>query len=510
MSAYGRTLYISDKLCNKPTNQVGGTPDPENVIRQVANMKNKYLYFDNCDQIFTFNPVANNKNDIPGSTYLGRGGYTAVFSILNENGKEFILRIEEQKTNNDLRLFIEQWKIDKNMFPKNIINILAYGIAIVDNVIVGTYTITDKYNDYPKIEKLNLMQKNEFIYNMLVFLKELKKNGIYYRDFKIHNIGFDKNLDFIVLDYDNITLMHRNSPIFINGCASLYRIPVNHDKNVLSRINSRLSICNGTYNLLIERYDYPDEYKDAHFDKYYCYALATIFTAVYFTNNTDCRMFIDSVFDHAKKYTEFEQQYTTNNALDETTVIYDNATSVENMPNSNNFLGIGTNSINNSNFANNSTPNKQYPSNVMNTSRSVDLAEIQNSIQNFNKRKYSSISENSTGSVPESNLWKELRLDELLTGGNNMMIIHNSFMEMIKNEIAKLTPAFNQYDCEVTNKYYTNNFYDKLLNFIKDVTVNMLNPNANSIYTEEVMVEMFNNVFLSTLPSFIKIDTMHR
>lgn len=502
MSAYERTLYISDKPCNKPSNQVGGAPDPKNVIRQVATMKNKYLYFDNCEKTFTFNPVANTKNDIPGSTYLGRGTFTAVFSILDRNGREFILRIEEQKTNNDLRLFIEQWKYDKRMFPKNIINIWAYGIAIVDDVVVGTYTITNKYNDYTQIEKLDLMQKNNFVYNMLVFLNKLKKNGIYYRDFKIHNIGFDDvdNLNFIVLDYDNKTLMHRNSRNFIDICSSLYRIPVNHNINLLSEINKSLSACNGSYNLLIERYDYPDEFKDSQFDKYYCYALAIIFTQVYFTYNNDRIIFINNIIDHGKKYTEFEQQYVTNNSVDETTIIYDNTASNENMPISSIFPSI----------KNDSTQNKEYPSNVMNTSRSVDLAEIQNSIQNFNKRKYSSISENSTGSVPESNIWKELRLDELITGGNNMMIIHNSFMEMIKNEIAKLTPVFNQYDCEVTNKYYTNNFYDKLLNFIKDVTVNMLNPNANSIYTEEVMVEMFNNVFLSTLPSFIKIDTMHR
>lgn len=507
MSAYERTLYISDKPCNKPSNQVGGAPDPKNVIRQVATMKNKYLYFDNCEKTFIFNPVANNKNDIPGSTYLGRGTFTAVFSILDRNGREFILRIEEQKTNNDLRLFIEQWKYDKRMFPKNIINIWAYGIAIVDDVVVGTYTITNKYNDYTQIEKLDLMQKNNFVYNMLVFLNKLKKNGIYYRDFKIHNIGFDDvdNLNFIVLDYDNETLMHRNSRNFIDICSSLYRIPVNHNINALKQINKSLSVCNGSYNLLIEQYDYPDEFKDSQFDKYYCYALAIIFTRLYFTDNADKIMFINNIIDHAKQYKDFEQKYAINNSVNETTVIYDDTKINENKSMSSNFLGIGdvSNNNSNSNYVNDLIIPAQYSSKSINLNSGInELSTIPNSIQNINKRKHSI--------TPESNMWKELRLDELITGGNNMMIIHNSFMEMIKNEIAKLTPAFNQYDCEVTNKYYTTNFYDKLLNFIKDVTVNMLNPNANSIYTEEVMVEMFNNVFLSTLPSFIKIDTMHR
>ena len=276
-----RTLIISNKNCKEYKLQKGG--NPVKIIGEVNNAVNKYIFFENCEDEFTFDDSLNKKNDIIGSTYLGRGSFTSVFAIKSKSGKTFILRIEEQKTTLILNNFIKQWKEDKKMFPKNIINIYAYGIAMANNIIVGTYTITNKYNDYAKIEKLNLYQKNKFMFNMLKFLSEIKNKNIYYRDFKLFNIGFDSDLNFIVLDYDNITLVKRNDPNFIN-CLNIYNIP-NSSKEIIDKKNYSINVCNGTFLPLISKSDYVTDFIDFKFEKYYCIALADIMLNMYAIKN---------------------------------------------------------------------------------------------------------------------------------------------------------------------------------------------------------------------------------
>lgn len=299
-----RTLHISNKPCNKYFTQSGG--NPTNIIKSINNNQNKYLFFDNCEDEMTFDEKLNKNTDIGNSTYLGKGGSTAVFAILNKSNCQFILRIEEQKTTNDLNKFIEQWKEDKILFPQNIIEIYAYGVAMVNNIPIGTYTITDKYNDFDKLLNLNLSQKNIFTANMLKFLVALNEHNIYYRDFKLPNIGFDEKFNFIVLDYDNITLIRKNSSFFTD-CLNLYKI-TNPNKNAINALNKKINICYGTLLPLISKFNHSNEFRNTNYSKYYCLALADILLNIYMEPTQNAIEFDKEIYTQPESFEYLQTQ----------------------------------------------------------------------------------------------------------------------------------------------------------------------------------------------------------
>ena len=96
--------------------------------------------------------------------------------------------------------------------------------------------------------------------------------------------------------------------------------------------------------------------------------------------------------------------------------------------------------------------------------------------------------------------------NQLFVGGNNLKI-HELYLLVVEKEISELiiNPNFNSKECIVNNVYFSTNYYNNLLNFIKNVIINMLNPNANDIYSEKDIMKKFNEVFLSMLPEFVKI-----
>jgi len=197
---------------------------------------------------FKFSP--DNKNIYNGAKYLGKGALTAVYKIRLEsqtpiNGytipdkykDELILRIYD---NNDIPVdtdydtykgkgdveiggedilndsqseFINLWTEHKQKFSENIIDIFMYGEILLDNFYLGYYTITRTYGDHKKIAKFPLIDKIKYLKKLLEFLMKLRHNGYTYRDLKFPNIGFDKvgdEYNFIVLDYDTVTIMTKD------------------------------------------------------------------------------------------------------------------------------------------------------------------------------------------------------------------------------------------------------------------------------------------------------------
>lgn len=234
-------------MTNKPFNLnlkinnliVGGNPN--NILSMIDNIHtnnnyiiphNKYLSNSDTDNslnkiIFKFDHTINNKI-YKNSQFLGKGGITAVFGIkLHKNNidnidnitkhlenKNLILRIQ-QEHNFCLDEFIENWQDHKKIFDENIIDIYFYGnIFNHNNEYLGKYIITRKYYNDEYIDNLNLSNTLNYFNSMCNFLTKLKNNNYYYRDFKFSNIGMDiidNKLIFIVLDYDNITLLNDNS-----------------------------------------------------------------------------------------------------------------------------------------------------------------------------------------------------------------------------------------------------------------------------------------------------------
>jgi hypothetical protein len=67
--------------------------------------------------------------------------------------------------------------------------------------------ITKTYNTvYTDASNLTNTQKFTFLYNNIIMLKFFEENGYFLGDYKIDNIGFDNEINTILIDYDIDTL----------------------------------------------------------------------------------------------------------------------------------------------------------------------------------------------------------------------------------------------------------------------------------------------------------------
>lgn len=246
-------LYLSEN-CPIDTRQtfsanVGG--DPKDMIADINNDINRYLEgvyigkFNKRNHIyFKFDELVNKQTDIFGSTYLGKGGITSVFGIkylqsetddsnlIILRDKNLIIRIVDLVQINSIDTMIQKYVQNKLLFGENIIDIYLYGgLYTPDKGLIGYYTITRYYDDFDKILKLNWDCTNKYFLSFINFLVKLEKNKYYYRDLKSTNIGLDINRSnqtytFIVLDYDDITIINKTDNFFsgfkVSGCFGKY------------------------------------------------------------------------------------------------------------------------------------------------------------------------------------------------------------------------------------------------------------------------------------------------
>jgi hypothetical protein len=97
---------------------------------------------------------------------------------------------------------------DKPIFQENLIDIYLYGKIENNLKKIGYYTITREYNT--DFIKLNITNKIKIIKDYFNVIIKASENGIFFRDSKYKNSGFDMINDeprFIILDYDDKTLL---------------------------------------------------------------------------------------------------------------------------------------------------------------------------------------------------------------------------------------------------------------------------------------------------------------
>jgi serine/threonine protein kinase len=201
--------------------------DPEIIIKQTNNSVNQYLVSDNNNYIFVFDNTFNTKI-LNGSRYLGKGLSTAVFALKKLKSPNdsipidnLILRMIDPQ--NDLDRYLEKWEEDISILPNNIPKIYLYGLIFKGKMIIAKYTLVKKYGDESKINQLNFNNKKKFLQKLLEALKILQLKNYTYRDLKIENIGYEPDdkgdvNQFIVLDYDDTTILDTNGPFFNGGC----------------------------------------------------------------------------------------------------------------------------------------------------------------------------------------------------------------------------------------------------------------------------------------------------
>ncbi len=197
--------------------------DPNSIIESTSNLTNKYLVSFDYTSIYEFD---NNFNleKINGSTYLGKGTYTAVFEVKkikssNDSIPDQNLIVRMVDKSNNLNKYIKKWENDKKILPNNIPEIYLYGRIFKNKKIIAVYSLVKKYADESKIRDLKFDNKIIFLKKILEALKTLQSNKYTYRDFKMANIGYDSDnqgnvKEFIVLDHDDITILDINDHYF--------------------------------------------------------------------------------------------------------------------------------------------------------------------------------------------------------------------------------------------------------------------------------------------------------
>ena len=199
--------------------------------------ENLYVITDKTDKTrFKFHD--NSKAFINDNIYFGCGTFSAIYSIKLEKQDEnktipdkykdeLILRIYENpstyKPKDDLNIgdydlnddlqsnLIKNWNKHKKLFPENMIDIYLYGDINLQTMhgtmYIGFYTITRKYIVDDKIKNFTLDNKMLYLKNTLQFLKKLEEANLTLRDLKFENSGSDSDLNFVVIDYDQDTIL---------------------------------------------------------------------------------------------------------------------------------------------------------------------------------------------------------------------------------------------------------------------------------------------------------------
>ena len=232
-------LYLKQhSSCNLYSTNVGG--DPTKLIKTINNKKYKYLegIYSTNNICFEFDDEVNNQKDIEGSIYLGKGGLTSVFGLkyLTNNfmpeltSKKLVLRAMDLNETKDMEKWISKYNKNKNLFSSNIIDIYMYGdLYTSSNEFICSYVITRFYQDHIAISNLGYSQLIEYFKSVLEFFVKLENLGYFYRDLKFANIGMDNfgGINrFIVLDYDDITIINKYDTFFgefnFHGCYAKY------------------------------------------------------------------------------------------------------------------------------------------------------------------------------------------------------------------------------------------------------------------------------------------------
>jgi len=212
---------------------------------------------------FLFVPNNQGKIDEP---ILGRGTFTAVYQLKNNNNKtdttNYILRLytRDLGLSDKHMVYNEKIRNEYKLYDKYLINIFYYGeLVIIDekfnytsnnNMKLDTYQFipntqkkynfdhiitkvykTPSFNDKYYVIGLSNMQKYTFLYNNLVMLRDLVNNKSFHADYKIGNVGWDDDakMDVILIDYDIDTIQHidnlNNKFVIYNNKVTSIRFP---------------------------------------------------------------------------------------------------------------------------------------------------------------------------------------------------------------------------------------------------------------------------------------------
>ena len=160
--------------------------------------------------------------------------------------------------------------------------------------------------------------------------------------------------------------------------------------------------------------------------------------------------------------------------------------------------GLANNVLNNNgltnNVNNNGSANNTFTKPLTNYSTILITPLTNNLMQNADKLLQTN---------PSQNLETNALIDEdystfKMVGGDITQTIQNEYLHNIITRCNNLIPIFQKEECElIIANGYSYNFYDKLVSFVKISIINLVNPDANKIMSEEELLKNFENVFIA-------------
>jgi len=206
------------------TNIIGGTPDDiisiiNTEYKKLLDMnklrkKNYKLGIKQIDKIpakinFRIIPPSNSEED---TVLFKKGTYTAIYNLVNvfdkTDNKKYILRLFDNtkihlcdllKTKTEFDIFK---KYVYNVYYWGTVNILETGKAKPHKI---DYVITKLYNS--DISGFTENQKLIFLRNNIQMLLDLRNLNYFHADYKLSNIGWTDDLNIVLIDYDQNTLI---------------------------------------------------------------------------------------------------------------------------------------------------------------------------------------------------------------------------------------------------------------------------------------------------------------
>jgi hypothetical protein len=171
-----------------------------NVLNFINNCNNPNL-IDDGENTYTFSnkniKSHHYKNNIK-SSYLNYGSNSVVF-VINYYNSEKILKISNTSFD------IEKYKKDKNLYPINIPSVYMYGFIYNDMCEdYYDYIITDYVETL--FNNLTFDDRYKYIVNLLNLIITIHKDNHIINDLKLSNLGFDNQLNVIIIDYEQYTI----------------------------------------------------------------------------------------------------------------------------------------------------------------------------------------------------------------------------------------------------------------------------------------------------------------
>jgi len=266
--------------------------------------KNYELGIKEIDKIPTsidFRIIPNNLDNENKRPVYKSGLSSAIYELKNQanlkDTKKYILRLFD-KSDNDIHLYgLKKIRNEYNLFLKYLLHIYYYGTLNIMRIgqvkpIKIDYLITKPYNT--DISTFTLEQKYKFLKNNIQMLLDLRLQNCFHSDYKLANIGWDNNLNLVLIDYDKYTIMKIDPSLILKINSDKYRLsfPFTYIPEYLKSKN--------------QYYVNSTEY--TKYDKYSVGGLATLISKLQLPNDLVTEFKLNNSYDNILTYEQMLQK----------------------------------------------------------------------------------------------------------------------------------------------------------------------------------------------------------